>query len=77
MQPRAVKNGAFVTETVRPQTGKRPHAGGDSGRTPAHALQATCAVVLAGGRGSRLMPLTDWRSKPAMPFAGKLKHSQV
>jgi glucose-1-phosphate adenylyltransferase len=31
------------------------------------------AVVLAGGRGSRLGPLTDHRSKPAVPFAGKLK----
>ncbi len=35
--------------------------------------QATCVVVLAGGRGSRLKQLTDWRAKPAMPFAGKLK----
>lgn len=33
----------------------------------------TYAVVLAGGRGTRLGPLTDRRSKPAMPFAGKLK----
>ncbi|MDR2799502.1 MAG: glucose-1-phosphate adenylyltransferase [Bifidobacteriaceae bacterium] len=28
------------------------------------------AVVLAGGRGKRLAPLTDIRSKPAVPFAG-------
>ncbi|MDR2748630.1 MAG: glucose-1-phosphate adenylyltransferase [Bifidobacteriaceae bacterium] len=28
------------------------------------------AVVLAGGRGQRLAPLTDIRSKPAVPFAG-------
>lgn len=33
----------------------------------------TYALVLAGGRGSRLRQLTDWRAKPAMPFAGKLK----
>ncbi len=31
------------------------------------------AVVLAGGRGSRLKQLTDWRSKPAVPFAGKFR----
>jgi glucose-1-phosphate adenylyltransferase len=31
------------------------------------------AMVLAGGRGSRLGPLTERRSKPAVPFAGKLK----
>lgn len=29
------------------------------------------ALVLAGGRGSRLMQLTDWRAKPAVPFGGK------
>ncbi len=38
-----------------------------------HHAQHTYAVVLAGGRGSRLGALTDRRAKPAMPFAGKLK----
>jgi glucose-1-phosphate adenylyltransferase len=33
----------------------------------------TFAVVLAGGRGSRLHELTDWRSKPAVPFGGKFR----
>jgi len=33
----------------------------------------TVALILAGGRGSRLMQLTDWRSKPAVPFGGKLR----
>jgi glucose-1-phosphate adenylyltransferase len=33
----------------------------------------TFAIVLAGGRGSRLMQLTDWRSKPAVPFGGKFR----
>ena len=36
-------------------------------------LQSTYALVLAGGRGSRLKQLTDWCAKPAVPFAGKLK----
>jgi len=31
------------------------------------------ALVLAGGRGSRLKALTDWRAKPAVPFAGKFR----
>jgi len=31
------------------------------------------AIVLAGGRGSRLGPLTDWRAKPSVPFAGKCR----
>ena len=30
-------------------------------------------VILGGGRGSRLDPLTRFRSKPAVPFAGKYR----
>lgn len=37
------------------------------------ALNSTLAIVLAGGRGSRLKQLTDSRSKPAIPIAGKFK----
>ena len=33
----------------------------------------TVAMVLAGGRGSRLKALTDWRAKPAVPFGGKFR----
>src|SRR5450830_1444418 len=33
----------------------------------------TYAMVLAGGRGSRLHELTDWRAKPAVPFGGKFR----
>ena len=33
----------------------------------------TLALVLAGGRGSRLEQLTDWRAKPAVPFGGKFR----
>jgi ADP-glucose pyrophosphorylase len=31
------------------------------------------AVILGGGRGTRLHPLTQQRSKPAMPIAGKYR----
>jgi glucose-1-phosphate adenylyltransferase len=31
------------------------------------------AYVLAGGRGSRLLELTDWRAKPAVYFGGKAR----
>jgi len=55
-----------------------------SRRAAAHALTAdrstmaqlarqTFAVVLAGGRGTRLGPLTDARAKPAVPFGGKFR----
>jgi glucose-1-phosphate adenylyltransferase len=33
----------------------------------------TLAVVLAGGRGSRLRQLTDVRAKPAVPFGGTMR----
>ncbi|MCL9779854.1 glucose-1-phosphate adenylyltransferase [Vibrio sp. S4M6] len=33
----------------------------------------TLTIVLAGGAGSRLSPLTDDRAKPAVPFGGKYR----
>ena len=33
----------------------------------------TVAIILAGGRGSRLKNLTDWRAKPAVQFGGKYR----
>ena len=33
----------------------------------------TVALILAGGRGSRLKHMTDWRAKPALPFGGKFR----
>lgn len=33
----------------------------------------TFALVLAGGRGSRLYELTNWRAKPALYFGGKYR----
>jgi len=33
----------------------------------------TLALIMAGGRGSRLKNLTDWRAKPAVPFGGKFR----
>ena len=36
-------------------------------------MKNTVAVVLGGGQGTRLMPLTKYRSKPAVPLAGKYR----
>jgi len=33
----------------------------------------TLAFILAGGKGSRLKGLTEWRAKPAVPFGGKFR----
>jgi len=44
-----------------------------SARFVSRLTQQTIAMVLAGGRGSRLADLTQWRAKPAVPFAGKYR----
>lgn len=35
--------------------------------------RTTLALIMAGGRGSRLKHLTFWRAKPAVPFGGKFR----
>ncbi len=48
-----------------------------SGNRPARFVSRltrnTLAIILAGGRGSRLKDLTRWRAKPAVPFGGKFR----
>ncbi|HEX4608363.1 MAG TPA: sugar phosphate nucleotidyltransferase, partial [Urbifossiella sp.] len=36
-------------------------------------MRSVLALILGGGRGSRLFPLTGQRSKPAVPVAGKYR----
>src|SRR5687768_14119703 len=36
-------------------------------------MRNVISLVLGGGRGSRLYPLTKYRSKPAVPLAGKYR----
>ena len=36
-------------------------------------LQNTLTFILAGGEGSRLKPLTEFRAKPAVPFGGSYR----
>ena len=42
-------------------------------RSITQLTRSTLAMILAGGRGARLGPLTDWRAKPAVPFGGKFR----
>ncbi len=42
-------------------------------RMPAAWVRNSMAIVLAGGRGTRLAQLTDWRAKPAVSFGGKYR----
>ena len=50
-----------------------PFVDGLDARFVQHLTRNTLAIILAGGRGSRLHQLTDWRAKPAVPFGGKLR----
>jgi glucose-1-phosphate adenylyltransferase len=46
---------------------------GRNDRSATGLTRNTYAIILAGGRGSRLHGLTDWRAKPAVPFGGKFR----
>ena len=63
-----------------PSSGPGQHApreaqGSTARDVPAGArlARSTMAIILAGGRGTRLGHLTDWRAKPAVPFGGKFR----
>ncbi|MGH9528149.1 MAG: sugar phosphate nucleotidyltransferase, partial [Terriglobales bacterium] len=43
------------------------------GMAPAKGRHRVLALVLAGGKGERLFPLTQHRSKPAVPFGGSYR----
>lgn len=60
-------------EGVTPNT--EEGAGGieKSPRYISRLTKDTFALVLAGGRGSRLYELTNWRAKPALYFGGKFR----
>src|SRR6476620_5842781 len=60
-----------VAELVRP----RPEVivRRNEARFSSLIAKSTVALVLAGGRGSRLKQLTDWRAKPSVAFGGKFR----
>lgn len=45
----------------------------DDGRFVSRLTRETIVLILAGGRGSRLHELTNWRAKPALQFGGKFR----
>ena len=44
-----------------------------SSRYISNLTRDTYALILAGGKGSRLHELTNWRAKPALYFGGKFR----
>src|SRR3954463_16004196 len=49
------------------------HPAGRHPLSEALAMRTVPALILGGGRGTRLFPLTRQRSKPAVPVAGKYR----
>lgn len=58
-----------ITERRKVNTNRDP----SSDRFISNLTKNTVAIILAGGRGSRLKNLTDWRAKPAVQFGGKFR----
>ena len=58
--------GIKMSDSESPES--QPHE-----RFVSHLTRNTVALILAGGRGSRLKQMTDWRAKPAVPFGGKFR----
>ncbi len=56
-----------------PNRSLREAASGDRVALPATATQRTLAVIMGGGAGTRLFPLTKDRAKPAVPLGGKYR----
>jgi len=48
-------------------------AGPQTRRFVSRLTRNTLAMIMAGGRGSRLKELTLWRAKPSVPFGGKFR----
>ncbi len=57
---------------VPDEEGRHRPATGDM-RFVSRLTRETLALVMAGGKGSRLMPLAAHRAKPAVPFGGKFR----
>jgi len=60
-----------VTQQVR--TKQQATASNYTARFVSKLTKQTLALILAGGRGTRLKDLTLWRAKPAVPFGGKYR----
>jgi glucose-1-phosphate adenylyltransferase len=62
-----------IEDRVIARESRRTEARTVDSRFAALATKNTVACVLAGGRGTRLKQLTDWRAKPAVSFGGKFR----
>jgi glucose-1-phosphate adenylyltransferase len=63
---------------IPPQSGAAPGSRASATAAGAETFQrvpveSTVALILGGGKGTRLYPLTEQRSKPAVPLGGKYR----
>ncbi len=59
--------------SARPTSRRSGRPGALLVRCYTHVMRDVLAVILGGGQGSRLFPLTHLRSKPAVPIGGKYR----
>src|SRR5881275_1728865 len=57
----------------QPQSDSLPKNPRVFGALPPDTLQRTLAIIMGGGAGTRLFPLTKDRAKPAVPLGGKYR----
>jgi glucose-1-phosphate adenylyltransferase len=57
----------------RDTLGVNPFSSGQTPALPPGTTQRTLAIIMGGGAGTRLFPLTKDRSKPAVPIGGKYR----
>ena len=62
-----------MVEILERAVARKPAARSIDARHAAIAAKNTVGIVLAGGRGTRLKQLTDWRAKPSVAFGGKFR----
>src|SRR2546430_14155428 len=64
--------GAMTIDQESAQLGYGPAKHDPQGLLMSQLARDTLAIVLAGGRGSRLGPLTDWRGEPPGAVCGEV-----
>ncbi|HEY6206401.1 MAG TPA: sugar phosphate nucleotidyltransferase, partial [Chthoniobacterales bacterium] len=65
--------GDVVTQHSRPRDGLATQQAISTPALPPGTTQRTLAIIMGGGAGTRLFPLTKDRAKPAVPLAGKYR----
>ena len=62
-----------MTQHSRPRDGLATQQAISTPALPPGTTQRTLAIIMGGGAGTRLFPLTKDRAKPAVPLAGKYR----